>query len=276
MLIRSATRGRIFAAVLFSGILAAATPALGQSEETSDPPETAAPVQPSPSDPKGQEIFAALLKQNESRAVLLQEYSAIRTYSVIDLHGKVHASETVQMEYNAPDKKTFVTTSSEGSYLVRHLVLNRLIESEISAASGKDRRDSSITPANYDFTFLGQEPVGGHWCYVVEAHPRRRDKYLFEGKVWIDRQDFAVVKIEGQPAKKLSFWIKQAKFVREYEKIGDLWLPAEDKTYVDVRFYGKKILTIEHHTETVNGVKCDVLMGHGSSAMRVSDQPKSN
>jgi hypothetical protein len=49
--------------------------------------------------------------------------------------------------------------------------------------------------------------------------PKRVDKYLFEGKVWVDQQDFAVVRIEGRPAAKLSFWIKRAEFVRQYQKV---------------------------------------------------------
>jgi hypothetical protein len=44
----------------------------------------------------------------------------------------------------------------------------------------------------------------------------------------------------------LSFWIKQADFVRQYQKIDGLWLPQRDETYLDVRLYGKKILSIDH------------------------------
>jgi len=40
--------------------------------------------------------------------------------------------------------------------------------------------------------------------------PRSKDKYLFEGKLWIDVKDYSVVRIEGHPAKKLSFWIQRA------------------------------------------------------------------
>jgi hypothetical protein len=158
------------------------------------------------------------------------------------------------MEYVAPGKKTCVPVAEEGSAVVRHLVLNRLMESETSAAAGQEHHDSSITPANYVFHVLGEETLGAHHCFVVEAVPKRKDKYLFEGKVWVDSTDFAIVKIAGHPAKKLSFWVTQADFVRQYEKIGDFWLPAKDETLVDVRFYGKKILSIEHHINTVNGV----------------------
>lgn len=202
----------------------------------------------------GNRVFADLLKHNQLRTTQLRQYSATRTYAVSDLNGKVHAKETVRMEYVAPDKKTFVTLDEQGSAVVRHLVLNRLMESEVSAAAGKDLHDSAITPANYTFHLLGQEDLRNHHCFVVQAIPKREDKYLFEGKVWIDSQDFAVVQIAGHPAKKLSFWVTRADFVRQYEKIGNFWLPARDETQVEVRLYGKKILSIDHHTDSVNGI----------------------
>ena len=65
--------------------------------------------------------------------------------------------------------------------------------------------------------------------------PKQKDKYLFEGKLWIDVKDYSVVRIEGHPAKKLSFWIQCADFVRQYQNIDGFWLPQKDQTLVQVR-----------------------------------------
>jgi hypothetical protein len=157
------------------------------------------------------------------------------------------------MEFHAPDRKAFVVTSGQGSVIVRRLALNPLIASEIKAAAGKDRRDSAISSANYQVEWTGEEDVRGYHCYVLRAVPKRVDKYLLEGKVWIDSQDFAVARIEGHPAANLSFWIKRADFVREYQKVGGFWLPLKDETVVQVRFYGKKVLTIDHRDYSVRG-----------------------
>lgn len=236
------------------GITAAAQGSAAQSVEMAELSARPALVEPSHTSVTGEQILADLVKHNELRNAELQRYSAIRTYSVTDLNGKVHAKEIVRMEYIAPDKKTFETVTGEGSDLIRHLVLNRLMESEASAAEGKERRDSSITAENYTFHVLGEEDLGMHHCFVVEALPKRPDKFLFEGKVWIDSTEFAIVKISGHPAKKLSFWVTRADFVRQYEKTGGFWLPARDETLVDVRLYGKKILNIEHYINSVNGL----------------------
>ncbi|HEX8882051.1 MAG TPA: hypothetical protein VF749_18545 [Candidatus Acidoferrum sp.] len=254
MPILSAARVCFLGVFLVVGIKGYGIPLPGQSSQSGEqiiPSERLGPERPSSS---GEQIFADLMRHNEIRNAGLREYSALRTYAVTDTNGKVRAKETVRMDYVAPDRKTFVTIAEEGSSLVRHLVLNRLMETEASAAVGQDHRDSSISPANYVFRLLGEEDLGPHHCFVVEALPQRRDKYLFEGKIWIESQDFAVVRISGHPAKSPSFWIKRADFVRQYEKIGDFWLPAMDQTFVDVRLYGKKILSIEHHVDRVNGV----------------------
>lgn len=199
------------------------------------------------------QIFDEMLARNAFRAAALATYTASRTYRVVDLQGKVHAEISGQMDYRSPDQKSFAVTSENGSALVRRLALNALIASEIETAAGKQHHDSAISPGNYTLTLLGEQQVGPYRCFVAQATPKRSDKYLFEGKLWIDVTDYAVARIEGHPAKKLSFWIQRADFVRQYQKIGGFWLPQRDVTFVDVRLYGKKLLTIDHHDYSVNG-----------------------
>lgn len=200
----------------------------------------------------GDELFAKLVEQNQLRDLRLQHYSAVRTYNVASDKGKVYAEEVVRVEYQAPDHKSFVVDSEKGSSLVRDLVLKRLIESESETSRGRAHHDSSIKPANYEFELLGEQNVGPYLCLVVHATPRRQDKYLFEGNVWIDTADFAIVRIAGHPAKSLSFWITRAEFVRQYQKIGEFWLPLKDETVVHVRLNGKKVLTIDHRNYAIN------------------------
>jgi hypothetical protein len=198
------------------------------------------------------QVFAELAAHNERRRSSLHDYSVLRTYEVIDLNGKVHAEEVGRMEFLAPDKKTFTVNSEAGSGLVRHMALNPLIKSEIETAAGKEHHDSAISPDNYSLNLLGEQQVGPYRCFVAKAVPKRKDKYLFEGKLWIDVQDYSVVRIEGHPAKKLSFWIERADFVRQYQKIDRFWLSQKDQTLVQVRLYGKKMLTIDHRDYVVN------------------------
>lgn len=237
------------------GVMTFVLGAKAQSNRETSSADVTAPVEPLSTDIDESRLFEEMLVHNELRNAALVGYTELRTYAVTDTTGKVRALESGQMEYHAPDKKTFVTMSESGSGLVRRLALNPLIASEIEAASGKQHHDSSITPANYNFELLGEQQVGPYQCFVVQAKPKRADKYLFEGQVWIDTQDFAVVRIAGHPAKKLSFWIERADFVRKYQKIDGFWLPQKDETFVRVRMYGQKILTIDHKKYTVAGAR---------------------
>jgi hypothetical protein len=198
------------------------------------------------------QVLAELAAHNQERKTALHDYTVLRTYQVIDLKGKVHAEETGRMEFLSPDKKAFTVTSEAGSGLVRHMALNPLINSEIEAAAGKEHHDSAISTDNYSLNLLGEQQLGPYRCFVAEAVPKRKAKYLFEGRVWIDVNDYSVVRIEGHPATKLSFWIQHADFVRQYQKINSFWLPERDQTLVQVRLYGKKILKIEHRNYVVN------------------------
>jgi hypothetical protein len=45
--------------------------------------------------------------------------------------------------------------------------------------------------------------------------------------------------------------IERADFVRRDQKIGSFWLPQRDETFVQVRLYGKKALTIAHQNYVV-------------------------
>jgi outer membrane lipoprotein-sorting protein len=216
------------------------------------------------------QILAEVIKHNEQRDAQLHSYSSVRTYVVKDQSGAIKASKTVRMLYFAPNTKQFESITEDGSAVVRGLVFDRLMETEAATAGGHERRDTSITPANYTFRLAGREDVAAHHCYVVEVLPKREDKYLFRGQIWVDSADFAVVRIAGSPAKRPSFWITRADFVRQFEKVGDFWLPSRDETSVDVRFYGTKLLSIEHRIGSVNGVTGTPELLHSSLNAKVA------
>ena len=215
-------------------------------------PNLESPIEPLRPGITESRVLAELAAHNEQRRTALHDYTVLRTYQVIDLMGKVHAEEIGRMEFLSPDKKAFTVTSESGSVLVRHMALNPLINSEIETAAGREHHDSAISADNYSLNLLGEQQVGPYHCFVAEVLPKRRDKYLFEGKLWIDVEDYSVVRIEGHPAKKLSFWILRADFLRQYQKIDRFWLPQKDQTLVQVRLYGKKVLTIDHRDYVVN------------------------
>jgi len=234
------------------GATSVASMAQGQSFASQTATEDARLTYGAPVGVTSDEIVAKMLERNRLRSEQLRRYSAVRTYEIRNSEGKLAAQAVVRMDYQAPDKKLFNKTSEKGSGIVRHLVFDRLIQSESETSSGREHRNSAITTANYTFTLSGEEDVGPYHCFVLEAAPKSKEKYLFEGKIWIDAQDFAIVKIAGHPAKKPSFWINRADFVRQYQRIDDFWLPCRDETSVEVKIYGRRVFTVDHRQYVIN------------------------
>jgi hypothetical protein len=200
----------------------------------------------------GDEIVGRMIERNRLRNEHLQSYSAVRRYEIRNPDGRVSAETIVRVDYRAPGTKTFQRVSEEGSWVVRRLVFDRLLQSEEETSSGQERRDSAISGRNYTFTRIGEENFGGRRCFIVEAKPRRADKYLFEGELWIDVQDFGIARISGHPAAKLSFWINRVEFVRQFQRIDGFWLPYLDETIVDIRIHGRREFRIEHQQYVIN------------------------
>src|SRR5207244_11059264 len=78
----------------------------------------------------GDDMIGKMLERNRWRNEQLQRYWAVRTYVIRNFEGKLAAQAVVRVDYEAPDKKTFNKTSEKGLGIVRHLVFDRLIQSE--------------------------------------------------------------------------------------------------------------------------------------------------
>ena len=153
----------------------------------------------------------------------------------------------VSVSYTAPGTKQFTVISESGSSLLRKHVFHKLLESEQEAASDAANRDAvRLSPANYRFSLLGCEAGDGRPLYVMRVEPLRKSKFLYRGTIWIDSQDFAVTRIEAEPAKNPSFWTTRSQIHHQYQKIGEFYLPALNQTVTDMRLGGKAVLTIQY------------------------------
>ena len=216
------------------------------------------------------EIFSKLEKNNLFRAERLQSYSSLRRYAVFESGKPSDAEIRVRMDYLAPSTKKFKILSQSGAGWIDRWVFHSLLRAEQDAAVREARAISAIAPANYEASLLGEEPQQGRDCYVLKLQPKRRDKYLIDGKIWVDKQDFAIVKLEGEPARSLSLWVVKAHLVREYQKIGEFWLPLKDATHAQMRLVGEYILQIDYEQYEVNQ-KAKLLAQAGDAS--ITDEP---
>ena len=97
----------------------------------------------------------------------------------------------------------------------------------------------------------GRIPSGA--AYVIAIEPRIPNKYLTRGRIWVDADEFAIVRVEGKPAKNPSFWTKSVHFVHDYDKSGSFRFPVSDRSVTDVRIFGATEMTIEYFDYMPNG-----------------------
>jgi len=65
---------------------------------------------------------------------------------------------------------------------------------------------TAMTPENYTFQLLDYQKTDAGEFYALDAQPRTKNKFLFQGRIWVDAKDFAVTRVESQPAVNSSWW----------------------------------------------------------------------
>jgi hypothetical protein len=192
------------------------------------------------------QILGNLEQRNAQRAAALEQFEGTRVYRM-EYHGfpsDRDAEMVVKVNFHAPSSKQFTVVSETGSKFVIDHIFKKLMEGELEATQGDNRDDVALTRKNYGFEFAGFEtnPEGSR--YVLKLIPRTKNKFLYRGTIWVDAKDFAVVRIEGEPGKNPSMWIKKTDIAHSYKKVNDFWLPAENHTESLIRLGGRATLSI--------------------------------
>jgi outer membrane lipoprotein-sorting protein len=194
------------------------------------------------------QVARKLQERNAQRAAALSQFNGTRVYRMQyrGFPSDRDAEMVVNVTYRAPSSKEFIVVSQSGSKLIIDRVFKKLLEGEQEAANEENRRNTALSTENYDFRSAGYESTPDGEQYVLNLLPKTRNKYLYRGKIWVDARDFAVVRIEGEPARNPSFWIKKTEVKHRYVKVNDFWLPAENHTESVIRLGGRAVLSIEY------------------------------
>lgn len=197
---------------------------------------------------------------NLLRAEALHSYTGRRLYKVDyrGFAGSRHAEMVVEVAYSSPDRKEFTVVSQSGSKLLLNRVLFRLLESEKEALQEANRQRTALSPQNYSFTLLNTDRTPTRKFFVLQVEPKVNNKFLYHGKIWVDAEDFAVMQIEGEPAKNPSWWISHTHIKHDYSKVGEFWLPAHNQSLTQVRLGGEAVLDIEYTDYEINKAKVSV------------------
>jgi len=202
------------------------------------------------------QVVEKLVQKNAERAKALESYRSKRTYRIDykSFLSALRAEMIVEMTYAAPAKKDFKILSESGSKWIVKRVLKRLIEAEKEAQEAAIRTSVELNTQNYNFTSLERQTDAGGCGYVLGIQPKVPNKFLYRGRIWVNDQDFAVCRIEGEPAKNPSIWITKTEIHHNYQKFEAFWLPVENQSVSSLRLGGRATLTITYQDYEINSV----------------------
>jgi hypothetical protein len=212
----------------------------------------AAGAQPDDALPTADDVVAKMIQLDAQRQALLNGYTATRHYVAVNKHRK--AEMLVGVNCTGDGVKQFTILSEEGSHGIRKHVFYKMLREETEASRRNTRNTTRITPTNYGFQLTGDDVIDGRRAYVLQVTPREDNKYLIDGRIWVDATDYSIVRIEGRPARNPSFWTRSVHFVHTYQRVGPFWLAASTHSVSEIRIFGTGELMIENSGYVLNPV----------------------
>jgi hypothetical protein len=179
----------------------------------------------------------------------------VKTYEVLEIH-----DEQVERLIEKNDKPLSQKDAAKEEEKIQKIIDKRKNESEGERRKRGEREErereddrkfvTEVADA-YNFKLAGTEWVGGRETWVIDGEPRpefvphmKNAKYLskFHGRVWIDKADLQLAKMDVECLDTISFGLflarfhKGSRFMLEQTRVNDeVWLPAHVAAKVDVR-----------------------------------------
>jgi hypothetical protein len=181
-------------------------------------------------------ILDSLERTGEQNPALSRPYEVTREYKVFRSDDPKPMSDvTAQISFTPPATKTFKITDAQGSPGGKKIV-SGILEQEIASAKEGQQRD--ISRSNYDFVFLREQNFGVVPEYVLHIIPKRKEKGLLLGNIWVDAKTYRIRQIIGVPLKTPSFWIKDLHITVQFAAVNGMWIPVSVDAIATVRFLG--------------------------------------
>jgi hypothetical protein len=186
-------------------------------------------------------IVSSIEQAERQNPALTRAYEITREYKAFGADDSHPSAEiTAKISYAPPDKSTFTLTHVSGNSIIEKVVRETLEQETLPAKAG---HDSNISRANYEFVFLREEHFNAVPEYVLHIVPKRREKNLLLGLIWVDATTFQIRRIEGVLAQSPSIWIKDIHMTVQLGNVNGMWLPIALDAIATVRFAGRYTLT---------------------------------
>jgi Outer membrane lipoprotein-sorting protein len=188
------------------------------------------------------EVMIALMAQAQAEnRTHFRPYIITRDYKLFEGedHNQARSRVIAEITVVPPVSKKYTVTNSNGSGLEEQIV-RKMLDGEVAFA--KDSGSTDITSDNYDFLFVREDELSGQRCYVLKLLPRRKSKNLLRGTIWVDANTYLFHRIEGEPAKSPSWWLRDVRIVLLYDTVSGMWLQTSSEATANVRILGRSTM----------------------------------
>jgi hypothetical protein len=226
---------------------AAAFAAVPIPDASAQEPAGFGPLDPTP--PKGitvQEIIKKFGERESEFAKARENYTFRQSVKVDTI---VEDTNRVDGEYQQVTDITFNDDGKREEHVVfaPQNTLERVLMSPTDFDEIEHRLPFILTTEDqpkYDITYLGRQRVDELDTYVFDATPKVLEKkqHYFQGKIWVDQQDFQIVLINGKTVPqdtRKGHEDLQPPFTTYYEQVdGKYWFPTYTKAEGNLHFAG--------------------------------------
>jgi hypothetical protein len=178
-----------------------------------------------------------------------------KTYEILEIYG-----EQVQRLIEKDDKPLSDKEKDKEEEKIQKVIDKRKNESDSDRRKREEKEEKEREDGRkfvrevadaYNFKLVRTESVGGREAWVIDGEPRpgyephmKEGKYLpkFHGRVWIDKSDLQLAKMDAEALDTVSWGLflarfhKGSRFMLEQIRVNDeVWLPREVIAKVDVR-----------------------------------------
>ena len=186
--------------------------------------------------PSVETIVARMARARAENEARLCAYIVTRDYKLFGKERDKTKSQVIaDVTFVPPDLKKYAIQQTTGTGLGERIV-RRMLASEAEIA--RDYVSTDFSPSNYAFRFVHEEEISGQRCYVLELLPRRNDKNLLRGNIWVDAHSYLLRRTEGEPAKTPSWWLRDVRIALFYSDVGGMWLQTALEATATVRILG--------------------------------------
>jgi len=182
-------------------------------------------------------IVAQMAQAGESNHAHFRPYVVTRDYKLFGKETVVPTSQVIaELTFVPPYLKSYAIRQANGTH-IGETIVRRMLEGQMAFA--KDLGSTDISQDNYDFRFIREEDVNGHHCYVLELLPRRKARNLLRGNIWVDADTYLIHRVEGEPVKSSSWWLRDVRIVLLFGYVGEMWIQTSSESTADVRIVGQ-------------------------------------